>query len=67
MLPYIHGVLSSCLFTNLMRNIPDSRIVELSKLNSISFQNFANRFYPKLYPIDLDIYDGEILPGDFIE
>lgn len=29
--------------------------------------NFANRYYPKLYSIDLSIYDKEPLPGDFIE
>jgi hypothetical protein len=31
---------------------------------------FASRFYPKLYPLTLDIYDvqeGSPIPGDFIE
>ncbi len=25
------------------------------------------KFYPKLYPLTLDIYNTEPLPGDFIE
>jgi hypothetical protein len=58
MLSYVHGVLTSNLFTNLNRNIPDTRIVELFKLNTLGFANFANRYYPKLYSIDLSIYDS---------
>jgi hypothetical protein len=33
----------------------------------MSFQNFANKFYPKLYSIDLDIYNADLLPGDYLE
>jgi hypothetical protein len=49
-----------------MRNLADLRIVEINKINTIGFQSFANRYYPKLYSIDLDIYNSDILPGDFI-
>ena len=29
--------------------------------------NFAVKFYPKLYPLTLDIYEMDPLPGDFID
>ena len=68
MLSYVHGVLTSNLFTNLGRNISDMRIAELLKLNSAGFLTFANRYYPKLYSIDLDIYNTEgAVPGDMLE
>ncbi len=37
------------------------------RINSLGFANFANRYYPKAYSIDLTIYEKEPLPGDFIE
>lgn len=68
MLPYLHGVLTSSLFSNLGRNIADSRIAELLKLNTAGFLQFANRYYPKLYSIDLEIYNTEgAVPGDMVE
>ena len=56
MLAYIHGILTSHLFTNLGRNIADTRIIEMIRINSLGFANFANRYYPKAYSIDLTIY-----------
>lgn len=68
MLCYIHGVLTSNIFTNLGRNVPDTRLAELLKLNTAGFLQFANRYYPKLYSVDLDIYNTEgPVPGDMIE
>lgn len=59
-------MLASNLFTNLNRNIPDTRITEIMRLNSMGFPQFANKYYPKLYSIDLSIYNTEPLPGDFL-
>jgi hypothetical protein len=37
------------------------------KLSALSPYFFASRYYSHLYPLTLDIYDNEPLPGDFIE
>jgi hypothetical protein len=66
-LAYIHSIVNSKLFTNPLKLTPDSRIAEILRINSIDFYSFASRYYPKLYPLTLDIYDGEPLPGDFID
>lgn len=33
----------------------------------MGFRDFANKFYPKLYCIDLNIYNDEPFPGDYLE
>jgi hypothetical protein len=64
---YIHTIVNSKLFTNPLKLTSDYRIAEILKINSSDFYSFAMRYYPKLYPLTLDIYDTEPLPGDFIE
>jgi len=64
---YLHVIFNSKLFLNSSKATPDFRIAEILKLTSANFYSFANRFYPKLYPLTMDIYDSEILPGDFID
>ncbi len=45
----------------------DQRVIEIIRINSLNFYAFAMKFYPKLYPLTLDIYNGDLIPGDFIE
>lgn len=66
-LPYIHTIINSKLFTNPLKLTNDYRIAEILRINSTDFYSFAMRYYPKLYPLTLDIYDTDPLPGDFIE
>lgn len=66
-LAYIHAIVNSKLFTNPLKLTTDYRIAEILKINSIDFYSFAMKYYPKLYPLTLDIYNTEPLPGDFIE
>jgi hypothetical protein len=64
---YIHTIINSKLFTNPLKLTNDFRIAEILKINSADFYSFAMKYYPKLYPLTLDIYNTEPLPGDFIE
>ena len=64
---YIHGIVNSKIFLNHFKTTPDIRIAEILKVNNLNFGLFANKFYPKLYPISMDIYEGELMPGDMIE
>jgi hypothetical protein len=65
-LAYLHVIANSKLFTNPLKLTSDYRIAEILKLNSMDFFSFAMKYYPKLYPLTMDIYDNEPLPGDFI-
>ena len=50
--------------------VPDLCIVEYLRIQQLNPYLFASRFYPKLYPLSLSIYDveeGTPMPGDFIE
>ena len=53
-----------------MKMSPDARIVKYLEVQQLSPYFFASKFYPRLYPLTLDIYDveeGYPVPGDFIE
>lgn len=56
-LSYLHSIASSCLFTSLTKANSDKKIEEIIRINSLSFRDFANKYYPKLYCIDLNIYN----------
>ena len=58
MLAYIHSIINSKIFLNVIKSSPDIRITEILKINSYNFAHFANKFYPKLFPINMDIYEG---------
>lgn len=66
-LAYLHSIFSSCLFTNLTKLNADRKIDEIIKINSLGFRDFANKYYPKMYCVDLNIYDNEPFPGDYLE
>jgi hypothetical protein len=57
-LAYLHSISVSILFTNLSKINSDRKIDEIIKINSLGFRDFANKYYPKLYCIDLNIYDN---------
>lgn len=63
---YIHSFLNSRLFLNYTKISSDARINEFLKLSALNPYFFASRYYSHLYPLTLDIYDNEPLPGDFI-
>ena len=66
-LAYLHSISASPLFTNLSKANSDRKIDEIIKINNLGFRDFANKFYPKLYCVDLNIYNEEPFPGDFLE
>lgn len=66
-LAYIHSIMNSKMFTNPLKITNDSRIAEILKINTLDFYSFAMRYYPKIYPLTMDIYNSEPLPGDFYE
>jgi len=66
-LAYIHSIINSKLFTNPLKLTSDYRVAEILRINSSDFYSFAMKYYPKLYPLTLDIYNTDPLPGDFIE
>ena len=67
MFMYVHTILNSRIFLNVVRGSVDARMSEILKINSYNFVQFANKYYPKLYPLTMDIYEGDISPGDYIE
>ena len=70
MFAYLSSALNSKLFLNTVKLSPDARIVKYLQIQQLSPYFFASRFYPRLYPLTLDIYDveeGKPIPGDFIE
>jgi len=67
---YLSSVLNSKLFLGSTKMPSDMRIVEYLRIQQLNPYYFVARFYPKLYPLTLDIYDieeGAPMPGDFIE
>lgn len=66
-LAYLHTILNGKLFLSHMKTTPDLRIYEYLQVHSSNPYFFANRYYPHAYPLTLDIYEEEPLPGDFIE
>ena len=66
-LAYLHSVSACCLFTNLTKANADRKVDEIIKINSLGFRDFANKYYPKLYCVDLGIYGDEPFPGDYLE
>lgn len=68
-LAYLSSGLNSRLFLNWMKSSPDARIVKYLYINQLNPYFFSARYYPKLYPLTLDIYEveeGSPMPGDFI-
>jgi hypothetical protein len=67
---YLNSVLNSKLFLGSTKMPSDLRIVEYLRIQQLNPYFFVTRFYPKIYPLTLDIYDieeGAPMPGDFIE
>lgn len=65
-LAYLHVIANSKIFTNPLKLTSDYRVSEILKMNSMDFFSFAMKYYPKLYPLTMDIYENNLLPGDFI-
>ena len=65
-LAYIHTIINHKIFTNPYKLTTDSRIAEILRINTLDFYSFAMRYYPKLYPLTMDIYDSTPVPGDFV-
>ena len=40
---------------------------EILKIRIYGFSHFGNRYYPKLYPLTLSIYEQGPTPGDYLE
>jgi hypothetical protein len=57
-LAYIHSILNSKLFLNSLKMTNDYKMVEILKINTYDFYSFAMRFYPKVYPLTMDIYES---------
>lgn len=66
-LAYLNSILNSRLFIQCSKVSADNRIQEILRINSYNFYAFAMRYYPKMYPLTLDIYDHEPHPGNTIE
>lgn len=69
-LVYLASALNSRLFLYPMKLSPDSRITRYLHLQQLNPYFFSCRFYPKLYPLTMDIYEveeGTPMPGDFID
>lgn len=64
---YISSFFNSRMFLNYIKMNADNRVVEYLRINSLNPYFFAVRYYPKLYPLTLDIYESDPLPGDFID
>lgn len=57
-LAYLHVIANSKLFINPLKLTSDYRIAEILKINSVDFFSFAMKYYPKLYPLTMDIYEN---------
>jgi len=55
-LAYIHSVINSKLFLNSLKMPNDYKICEILKINTYDFYSYSMRFYPKIYPLTMDIY-----------
>jgi hypothetical protein len=66
-LSYLHVILNSKLFLSYIKTTSDLRIFDYLKLHTSNPYFFATRYYPRVYPLTMDIYEEEPLPGDFID
>ena len=66
-LSYLHVVFNSRLFLSTHKSNSDARVAQMLAIHRSNPYNFAVKFYPKLYPLTLDIYEMDPLPGDFID
>ena len=64
---YLNSIMNSRLFVNWNKSSADFRMSEILKIRSYGFTHFGNRYYPKLYPLTLSIYEQEPIPGDYLE
>ena len=64
---YLHNVLNSRMFLSFHKMPTDARVEQILSIQRANPYIFATKFYPKLYPLTLDIYEGDPLPGDFID
>lgn len=70
MFAYLGSVINSRLFLNWMKLPSDHRIYTYLQVQQLNPYLFASRFYPRVYPLTMDIYEveeGSPVPGDFIE
>jgi hypothetical protein len=56
---YLGSALNSRLFLNSVKMSPDERIMKYLAIHQLNPYFFSNSFYPKLYPLTLDIYEVE--------
>ena len=66
---YLSSILNSRLFLKPMKSSSDDRILRYLSLQQYNPYFFANKYYPKIYPLTLDIYEveeGEPVPGDYL-
>ncbi len=64
---YLHNLLNSKLFLSSVKLTTDARMDMILGVHRSNPYSFATKWYPKLYPITLDIYEGDPLPGDLID
>ena len=57
-LAYMHSILNSKMFTNPLKITNDTRIAEILNINTLDFYSFTMRYYPKIYPLTMDIYNS---------
>jgi hypothetical protein len=63
---YIHSFINSKVFLNYLKQPTDYRVYDMLKVNTINFISFSNTFYPKLFSLGMEIYEGSPVPGDLI-
>ena len=56
---YLSSILNSRLFLKSMKSSSDDRILRYLSLQQYKPYFFANKYYPKIYPLTLDIYEVE--------
>lgn len=56
---YLGSVLNSRLFLSWVKLAPDARIHKYLQIQQLNPYMFASSFYPRVYPITLDIYEVE--------
>ena len=57
-LAYLHSIFNSKLFLNWNKATPDFRVSEIHKIHNYGFLQFALRYYPHVFSISTDIYEG---------
>jgi hypothetical protein len=69
-LAYLHSIFNSRLFLNSAKTPSDCANVEILRISTLGFYQFALRYYPHLYSLNTDIYsvdEDSPMPGDFLE